>query len=212
MKGRVLVTGGAGFIGSHTVDLLLACGYKVRVLDSLQPRVHPHGKPDYLPSSVDFHHGEVENREHLLAALQGVDFVLHLAAYQDYMPDFSRFLHVNAESTALLYELILAARLPVRKVVVAASQAVAGEGKYQCAEHGVIHPGPRPIEQLERGDWEVHCPHCGAYLTPLPIDEATSNPHTAYGISKFAVEMLALNLGRRYGVPSTSVLAWSTAG
>jgi dTDP-L-rhamnose 4-epimerase len=205
MKGRVLVTGGAGFIGSHTVDLLLAKGYLVRVLDSLQPRVHPHGKPDYLPASVDFHHGEVENRQHLLAALQGVDFVLHLAAYQDYMPDFSRFLHVNAESTALLYELILAHKLPVRKVVVAASQAVAGEGKYHCTEHGVIHPGPRPLDQLERGDWEVRCPHCGAYLTPLPIDEATSNPHTAYGISKYAVEMLALNLGRRYGVPSTSV-------
>jgi len=205
MKGRVLVTGGAGFIGSHTVDLLLAKNYEVRVLDSLQPRVHPHGKPDYLPAEVDFRKGEVENPADLLAALQGVDCVLQLAAYQDYMPDFSRFLHVNAESTALLYELILAHRLPVRKVVVAASQAVAGEGKYRCAAHGVIHPGPRPLGQLERGDWEVHCPHCDSYLDPLPIDEATSNPHTAYGISKCAVEMLALNLGRRYGVPSTSV-------
>jgi len=115
MKGRVLVTGGAGFIGSHTVDLLLARNYEVRVLDSLQPRVHPHGKPDYLPAEVDFRQGEVENPGDLLRALQGVDCVLHLAAYQDYMPDFSRFLHVNAESTALLYELILAHRLPVRQ-------------------------------------------------------------------------------------------------
>ena len=205
MTGTVLVTGGAGFIGSHTVDLLLQRGYSVRVLDSLQPRVHPRGKPDYLPAAVDFQQGEVENREHLLAALNGVDFVFHLAAYQDYMPDFSRFVHVNAESTALLYELIVAHRLPVRKVVVAASQAVAGEGKYRCADHGVIHPGPRPIEQLERGDWELHCPQCGACLAPLPIDEVVANPHTAYGISKYAVEMLALNLGRRYGIPSTSV-------
>jgi dTDP-L-rhamnose 4-epimerase len=205
MKGRVLVTGGAGFIGSHTVDLLLARGYEVRVLDSLQPRVHPHGKPAYVPAEVDFRQGEVENPSDLAAALDGVDCVLHLAAYQDYMPDFSRFVHVNAESTALLYELIVARRLPVRKVVVAASQAVAGEGKYRCAEHGVIYPGPRPLDQLEGGDWEVHCPHCGALLDPLPIDEATSNPHTAYGISKYAVELLALNLGRRYGIPSTSV-------
>ena len=205
MKERILVTGGAGFIGSHTVDLLLEKGYEVRVLDSLQPRVHPNGKPDYLSPEVDFRQGEVENPQHLLAALDGVDRVLHLAAYQDYMPDFSRFLHVNAESAALLYELILAHRLPIRKVVVAASQAVAGEGKYTCAEHGVIRPGPRPIEQLERGDWELHCPYCGCYLTPEPIDEATSNPHTAYGISKYAVELLALNLGRRYGIPSTSV-------
>ena len=202
---RVLVTGGAGFIGSHTVDLLLARGYEVRVLDSLQPRVHPHGKPDYVPAEVDFRQGKVEDPADLAAALDGVDCVIHLAAYQDYMPDFSRFLHVNAESTALLYELIVASRLPVRKVVVAASQAVAGEGKYRCAAHGVIYPGPRPIEQLGRGDWEVHCPRCGACLEPLPIDEATANPHTAYGISKYAVELLALNLGRRYCIPSTSV-------
>src|SRR5262245_11501169 len=205
MKGRVLVTGGAGFIGSHTVDLLLVRGYEVRVLDSLQRRVHPYGKPAYMPKDIDFRRGEVENPSDLLAALQGVDCVFHLAAYQDYMTDFSRFLRVNAESTALLYELILAHRLPVRKVVVAASQAVAGEGKYRCAEHGLIYPGPRPLAQLERGDWEVHCPHCDAYLQPLPIDEETSQPHTAYGISKYAAEMLALNLGRRYGVPSTSV-------
>lgn len=205
MSETVLVTGGAGFIGSHTVDLLLAKGYRVRVLDSLQPRVHPYGKPGYVPAEVDFRQGEVENPDHLGAALEGVDRVIHLAAYQDYMPDFSRFLHVNAESTALLYELVLARKLPVRKVVVAASQAVAGEGKYRCEDHGVIYPGPRPIQQLEQGDWELHCPHCGAYMKPLLIDEATSHPHTAYGISKYAVEMLALRLGQRYGIPSTSV-------
>ncbi len=205
MSERILVTGGAGFIGSHTVDLLCKKGYRVRVLDSLQPRVHPHGKPGYVPDEVDFIQGEVEDPRALRDALRGVDRVLHLAAYQDYMPDFSRFLHVNAESTALLYELIVAERLPVRKIVVAASQAVAGEGKYECRVHGVIFPGPRPLEQLERGDWEIHCPHCGDYMRPLPIDESTANPHTAYGISKYAVEMLALRLGRRYDVPSTSV-------
>src|SRR5262249_38477992 len=145
----VLVTGGAGFIGSHTVDLLLAKGYRVRVLDSLQPRVHPLGKPDYLLPEVEFQQGLVENRKDLARALEGVEAVFHLAAYQDYMPDFSTFLHVNAESTALLYELILEKKLPVRKVVVASSQAVAGEGKYECAEHGVTYPGPRPLAQLE---------------------------------------------------------------
>ncbi|HYM12115.1 MAG TPA: NAD-dependent epimerase/dehydratase family protein [Bryobacterales bacterium] len=202
---RVLVTGGAGFIGSHTVDLLLAKGYQVRVLDSLQPRVHPNGKPAYLPSDIEFQQGCVENRDDLARALEGVGAVFHLAAYQDYMPDFSTFLHVNAESTALLYELIVARRLPVRKVVVASSQAVAGEGKYECPQHGVIYPGPRPIGQLERGEWELQCPHCSGNLKPLLIDESVSRPHTAYGISKYAEELLALSLGRRYGIPSVSM-------
>ncbi len=202
---QVLVTGGAGFIGSHTVDLLLEKGCRVRVLDSLQPRVHPLGKPAYLHPDAEFQQGFVERREDLARALEGVDAVIHLAAYQDYMPDFSTFLHVNAESTALLYELIVERNLPVRKVVVAASQAVAGEGKYECAAHGVVYPGPRPLEQLERGDWEVKCPHCGSDLRPLPIDESVARPHTAYGISKYAVELLALNLGRRYGIPAVSM-------
>ncbi len=201
----VLVTGGAGFIGSHTVDLLLERGYRVRVLDSLQPRVHPRGKPAYLSADVEFQQGFVEKREALARALDGVDTVFHFAAYQDYMPDFSTFLHVNAESTALLYELIVERRLPVRKVVVASSQAVAGEGKYQCPEHGVVYPGPRPIEQLERGDWEVKCPHCNRECTSLPIDESVARPHTAYGVSKLATELLALTLGRRYGIPSVAL-------
>ena len=201
----VLVTGGAGFIGSHTVDLLTARGYRVRVLDSLQPRVHPRGKPEWVPSGVDFRQGLVENRDDLARALEGVEAVFHLAAYQDYMPDFSTFLHVNAESTALLYELILERRLGVRKVVVASSQAVAGEGKYECSEHGVVYPGPRPVEQLERGDWEVKCPQCGRDARPLPIDESVCRPHTAYGVSKLAAETLALALGRRYGIPSVAM-------
>jgi len=121
------------------------------------------------------------------------------------MPDFSAFLHVNAGSTALLYEIILERRLPVRKVVVAASQAVAGEGKYQCPTDGLLYPGPRPLHQLERGQWEHRCPHCSGDLQPLPIDETVSGPHTAYGISKYAAELLALNLGRRYGIPAVSM-------
>src|SRR6185436_12350226 len=99
---KVLVTGGAGFIGSHTVDLLLEHGYEVRILDNLQPRVHPRGKPDYIPREAQFIRGDVTNRDDLGPALQGVNKVIHLAAYQDYMPDFSSFFRTNTESTALL--------------------------------------------------------------------------------------------------------------
>jgi dTDP-L-rhamnose 4-epimerase len=199
---RVLVTGGAGFIGSHSVDALLSRGYEVRVLDSLQPRVHARGKPDYIPREVEFIEGDAARPADLDHALLGVDYVLHLAAYQDYLTDFSTFIHVNSESAALLFELILRNRLPIRKIVFASSQSVAGDGRYNCEEHGVVTPGSRPIEQLERGDWEVHCPSCDRTMQSLLIDEATTRPHTAYSISKYAIELLAQNLGGRYGIPT----------
>jgi dTDP-L-rhamnose 4-epimerase len=200
VKSKVLITGGAGFIGSHTVDLLLERGYDVRILDSLQSRVHPRGKPDYLPNAAEFIKGDVANRDDLDKALQGANKIIHLAAYQDYLPDFSTFIHTNTESTALLFELIVEKRRPIEKIVFASSQAVAGEGRYECVEHGVVQPDSRPIGQLRRGDWEVKCPVCGADLKPLLIDESIAHPHTAYAISKYAIELLARNLGRRYGI------------
>ena len=198
---KILVTGGAGFIGSHTVDLLLECGYDVRVLDSLQERVHPHGWPDYLPNAVEKIRGDVCSRADVTEALKDVDGVFHLAAYQDYMPDFSTFFHVNTVSTALLFEIIVADKLPVSKVVLASSQAVYGEGKYHCSEHGVFYPDSRPEEQLSRGDWEIHCPQCDGVASQQVIDESIVKPHTAYGISKYALELAATNLGRKYDIP-----------
>jgi dTDP-L-rhamnose 4-epimerase len=135
-------------------------------------------------------------------ALSGVDFVMHLAAYQDYLPDFSTFVHTNAESTALIFELIVQRKLPVRKLVFASSQSVAGEGSYSCIEHGLFAPDPRPTAQLALGDWELHCPDCGRVMTPEPISESVCRPHTAYAISKYSIELLARSLGSRYGVPT----------
>ncbi len=202
---KVLVTGGAGFIGSHTCDALVERGYQVRALDSLQPRVHPHGYPAYLSREVDFLEGDVRDRRTWERALEGVRYVFHLAAYQDYMPDFSTFLHVNTFSTALLFELVVEKRLPVEKIILASSQSVYGEGKYRCAEHGLFYPGPRPIEQLQRGQWEHACPRCGRSLEPVPFDESVVHPHTAYGISKYASELLIMELGRRYGIPAVAL-------
>jgi dTDP-L-rhamnose 4-epimerase len=232
---RILVTGGAGFIGSHTVDLLLERGYRVRILDNLQERVHPNGKPLWVPVDAEFIRGDVANRTDLSRALEGVDGVFHLAAYQDYLPDFSSFIHTNTESAALLFELILSDRriFPVKKIVFASSQSVCGEGRYVCiggedirttrygvesvrwanvkptvtatraSGHGVVIPGPRPLDQLRQGHWEIKCPHCGREMEPLLIDEATVYPHTTYAISKYAIEMLADRLGRRYEIPTT---------
>ncbi len=202
MASKVLVTGGAGFIGSHTVDLLLSKGYEVTILDDLQPRVHPKGKPDYLPTEAEFIEGDVANPKDLLKALQGVEYVVHLAAYQDYLQDFSHFIHTNAESTALLFELIQEHNLPVKKMVFASSQSVAGEGKYLCEEHGLVYPDQRPLEQLRKGDWEVHCPDCDKIMEPQLIDESIAKPHTSYGVSKFAIEHLGRALGKRFNIPT----------
>jgi dTDP-L-rhamnose 4-epimerase len=204
---KVLVTGGAGFIGSHTVDVLLEKGYAVRVLDNLQPRVHPRGKPPWLSPDAEFQQGDVSDRRDLAQALAGVDYVIHLAAYQDYLPDFSTFIHTNTESTALIFELIVEATLAerplaVRKIVFASSQSVCGEGLYRCATHGLLTPPPRSVAQLERGDWELHCPECGATMTNALIPESVCSPGTTYAISKYAIELLADRLGRRYGIPT----------
>lgn len=233
MARRALVTGGAGFIGSHTVDLLLERGYEVRVLDLLQPRVHPLGRPAWVPNDVELIQGDVADPAILGRALAGIQAVFHLAAYQDYLPDFSRFVHVNAESSALLFELIIAepSRYPVEKIVFASSQSVCGEGRYLCpgcsggtvppsiAEQlddpaaaarllttlpaaAIQTPGSRSLDQLRQGDWEIRCPTCDATLQPLLIPEEVVSPGTAYAISKYAIELLAERLGRRYAIPT----------
>ena len=140
---RVLVTGGAGFIGSLLVDRFLQEGFEVRILDNLDRRVHPHGRPSYLPAEAEFIHGDITDRAVLSEALRGVEVVSHQAAYQDYMLDFSRFFRVNTVGTALIYELIVQKKLPVKKIIVASSQAVYGEGQFSCGEHGFFQPAPR---------------------------------------------------------------------
>jgi dTDP-L-rhamnose 4-epimerase len=209
---KVLVTGGAGFVGSHLVDRFLREGFEVRILDSLERRVHPNGLPSYVPAQAEFVRGDVTDRNVLLAALQGVDIVSHQAAYQDYMPDFSRFLTVNAVSTALLFELILAHRLPVKKIIVASSQAVYGEGQYRCQVDGDFQPVPRSAQQLQRGDWEVQCPVCGGMAEALLLEERSNNPFNQYAVSKLAQEKAALGLGWLHGIPTVALRYSITQG
>jgi len=199
---KVLVTGGAGFIGSHTGDALLAKGHKIRIMDSLEPPVHLKGKPNYVPEEAEFIRGDVRNRADWKIALEGIDLVFHFAAYQDYLTDFSRFFDVNSKGTALLYEVIVGKKLPVEKVIVASSQAVYGEGKYECSEDGIVYPDPRSLDQLERGNWELRCPKCGGKIKMELTDEARVNPQNQYAISKYSQELIGLALGRRYEIPT----------
>jgi len=202
---RVLVTGGAGFIGSHTVDTLLRRGDQVRILDSLEKPIHFKGKPAYVSADAEFVLGDVRDKDVMTRALTGMDKVIHLAAYQDYLPDFSKFFHVNAVSTALIFEIILEQKLDIEKVVVASSQAVMGEGKYRCDHDGDVFPDIRPLEQLQRGDWEARCPLCRGQLLPVLSDERVINPQNQYAMSKCSQEMIAVNLGRRYQIPSVAL-------
>src|SRR5258708_31100545 len=202
---RVLVTGGAGFIGSHLVDRFVKEGFQVRVLDNLDLKIHPNGRTNGLSSKVEFIHGDVTNRTDLLAALQNVDVVSHQAAYQDYMPDFSRFMLVNAVGTSLVYELIVQERLKVKKIIVGSSQAVYGEGQYTCSEHGFFLPVPRSQEQLSRGEWELRCPQCEKQAKPCLLEESQVNPYNQYAVSKLAQEKIPLWLGCLHAIPTVAL-------
>lgn len=202
---RVLVTGGAGFIGSHTVRALLARGDEVRVLDAFTEPVHLPGWSPGLPEGTEVLRADVRDPASWARALDDVDAVVHLAAYQDYQPDFSRFFTVNAAGTALLYETIVARSLPIRRVVVASSQAVYGEGAARCARDGVVVPEQRDPAALAKGDWDVRCPVCGGEVTPAPTTEETAAPRSAYGISKLAAEQAALALGGQHGIPTVAL-------
>jgi len=209
---KALVTGGAGFIGSHICDALLARGYSVRVVDNLQPRVHPRGKPKYLSSEIEFIHGDVRDKGVMERALANVDVIFHAAAYQDYMRDYSTFFDTNVTSTALIFEIIRERRFPVQKFVLSSSQAVYGEGQYQCPKHGFQMPEARTVSRLDLGEWNLYCEQCGEELEPLLLEEQSTNPATSYGLTKLFGEMVANRLGKLIGVPAVSLRYSITQG
>ena len=200
----VLVTGGAGFIGSHTVDRLISLGYDVRILDNLQKPVHLKGKPKYINPKAEFILGDVRNKEILNHALEGVDYVFHFVAYQDYLPDFSTFFDVNSVSTALIYEIIYERKLKVKKIVVASSQFVQGEGLYKKLDGSIVSPDLRKTEQLQRGDWDWRDEE-GNLMKWQWTPETHVNPPNAYAISKYSQELMAMTFGKRYEIPSVAL-------
>ncbi|HZF59295.1 MAG TPA: NAD-dependent epimerase/dehydratase family protein [Rubrobacter sp.] len=212
---RALVTGGAGLIGSHLSDLLLDEGYKVRILDNLEPQTHRNGKPPWIPREAEFLNADVRDREAVSSALTDVDIVFHQAAYGGYMPEMAKYVHVNSFGTAQMLETIRDDNLPVEKVVVASSQAVYREGAALCPKHGLVFPETRSAQQLAAGDYAVRCPEpgCGepSASTPTP-EEAPTGGETVYAITKSDQERLVLGWGRQTGIPTVALRYSCTYG
>jgi dTDP-L-rhamnose 4-epimerase len=205
MAERILITGGAGFIGSHTADALAKKGYKIRILDNLQPPVHNGRWPKYvLNKGFELMRGDVRKKADLAKALRGVSYVYHLAAYQDQRPDFSKFFETNTVSAAFLYELIVEKKLPVKKVILASTQFVYGDGMYQCRhDKKYFYPELRTEKQFKSGKFDIFCKHgAPAKFYPFREDQPLT-PTNSYGLSKEALERLSLRFGKTYGIPST---------
>lgn len=213
MTRRALVTGGAGLIGSHLTDLLIAEGWSVRVLDNLEPNTHKRGKPAWINQRAEFIQGDMRDRDALLNALQAIDVVFHQAAYGGYMPDMSKYVHVNSLGTAIMLEIIREHNLPIKKIVAASSQAVYSEGAGECPQHGLVFPPVRPVEQLRKGDWQVHCPICAAMTKSVPTPEhAPVGGETVYGLTKVDQEKLVLLWGKQTGIPTVALRYSCTYG
>jgi len=202
---KVLISGGAGFIGSHTADLLLHKGYRVRILDNLSSKTHNGTWPSYLDRRIEKIKGDVRHKKHWLKALKGVSYVIHLAAWMDMQPELSQFFSINTLGTSNLYEVIITRKLPIKKIVIASSQFVYGQGRWQCSKHGIVFPKTRPESRLKKGQWDLICPFCHKHIKPLPHLETHQDPQNPYSISKYTQELIGLNLGQLYQIPSTAL-------
>lgn len=213
---RVLVTGGAGFVGSHTVDALLHEGHSVRVFDNLDPQVHGDGVPAYLAKEAEFQRGDMRDIEAVRSAVRGAEVVYHFAAavgVGQSMYEIARYMEVNTQGTANLLQALLDCKLEYEKLIVASSMSIYGEGQYECPEHGKVAPPPRPMQQLREKAWEVRCPGCERAVSPLPTSEEKPLQYTSYyALSKKNQEEMALLFGRTYDMPVVALRYFNIYG
>jgi dTDP-L-rhamnose 4-epimerase len=215
---KVLVTGGAGFIGSHLVDALVHQGARVRVLDSLEPQVHGSARevPAYFNPGAELVRGDVRDRDLLWSCLDGVDAVFHLAAavgVGQSMYEIERYVSVNTLGTSVLLDLLSNRLHSVRKLVVASSMSIYGEGSYRCPNCGTVEPGERSEEQMRRKVWELFCPTCDIALAPVPTrEDKTLHSNSIYAISKRDQEEMTLCIGKAYGLPTAALRFFNVFG
>lgn len=212
---KVLVTGGAGFIGGHLVDALLADGHAVRALDALEPQVHP-SRPSYLAPRAEYEFHDLRNVAALDRTLEDVDVVFHLAARVGVAQSMYRirdFVEANSLGTAELLERIARRKTPLRRLVVASSNTIYGEGRATCPTCGPVDPPLRSEAQLERHDWELHCPRCSSPLRSVPTPETKApSPTSVYAITKRDEEDLCRTVGQAYGIPTVVLRFFAVYG
>jgi dTDP-L-rhamnose 4-epimerase len=217
MTGKnILITGGAGFVGSHTAEALVRRGHKVKIFDNLCEQVHASGYPNYLVKEVEFIQGDVRDRESLGRAVRGVHVIYHLAAavgVGQSMYQISDYIAANTLGTANLLQAILDTRSQPEKMVVASSMSIYGEGKYLCSDCGAVAPPARASSQLQAKDWETKCPYCGRVVAPVATDERKPLQCTSfYALSKKDQEEMMLLFGRTYSIPVVALRYFNIYG
>jgi dTDP-L-rhamnose 4-epimerase len=213
---KILVIGGAGFIGSFIADELVKNGNTVRILDNLEPQVHGKSVPQYLNKEAEFMSGDVRDDNDLKKALVDIEEVYHMAAMVGVgqsMYQVKRYVDVNTLGTANLLDFLVNKEHDVRKLVVASSMSTYGEGSYECEKCGEVYPPLRTDEQMRNEDWELHCPSCGSILKPIPTKESKKQDcNSIYAITKKDQEEMVLNIGKTYGIPSVALRYFNVFG
>ena len=213
---KILVTGGAGFIGSHLVDRLVSDGKDVVVLDNFEPQVHQGKKPDYLNKNASYIEGDIRDEAALKKSLKDVDTVFHYAAkvgVGQSMYEIKDYVDANTQGTAVLWDYIINNKIGIKKFIVASSMSIYGEGAYECSKCGSVSPHLRSEEQLKEKKWDLICPKCGTELKPRHTNEDKKLLSTSvYAITKKDQEELSLNIGVTYKIPTVALRFFNVYG
>ena len=216
---KVLVTGGAGFIGSHTVDELINQGYEVVVMDNYERQVHRGTIPVYKNKKASYIRGDIRYKKHWTKALIGCEYIIHLAGAVGVGQSFwqsRKYFSVNTIGTSTLYDILIHEKElsgKIKKIVVASSKSIYGEGTYSCQKHGSVYPNPRPMDQLKKHDWDVKCPICGSDTLPIATNEEKAPQNLSpYALSKYDSERISLDYSELLGIPTVAFRYFNAYG
>lgn len=216
MSKKILVTGGAGFIGSHLVDKLVEQRHDVVVVDNLEPQVHLGKKPDYLNPGAKYIFKDIRDERTLLSVIKDSEIIFHHAAIVGVgqsMYEIEKYMDTNVMGTARLLDKIVNKENSVKKLIVASSMSIYGEGAYRCGECGIVYPELRSEAQMKKREWEMKCPGCGRDVKPVPTrEDKPLRPTSVYAVSKRDQEELCLSVGRAYGIPVVALRYFNVYG